>query len=522
MTQPVRGAAPQNAANADVGGQHMANGNTGMVAPSKDQSTSLNCAVAQHQSNGAVVGQQPDDVLVPNQNIGVSAKGHAGVPQPGQARANRQGNKAGKNGQRPKKEATQGSETSNKKRDKRSQRQQQQNRKFQNQIDIGISQYAATNWYLEAVKNGFKNQAALDAFNQIVAERENDIDLMKVPVCMECGGASAKLCHHFITDAGVHQDEGGAIAIPASASYTMRWRFLWVDRVRRMFTWPKFNSGALINHNLNGFDPSQIPDNEVWPELLCYIRLHLMTEYKIDGVFSRKAKLAHCQKLANRFFIENKIKTTDLLTPEMVNKIKLTVARACDQRDDQTLLKECDPRHNFWIAPGKLLKCVTGHRVILIAAIISPVIVAKLVNVSLTMKFYIFGRLVKANAEILGHGSALALRYAFQTSRDTLSALVRHMYSGVVMPCWNQIQQSLWPTVHTMFTRAYTSVISKTHQCLSLRGSICPSSIESFGTSLDAYVAASMIRISHLTQQISLNQRLVSCGAAMFARTASC
>lgn len=400
-------------------------------------------------------------------------------------------------------------------------RQKWQQSHTQQQITAGVAQFTATRWYLAAVKAGFKNKIALDQFNAIVYSRRADIDPMQVPVCMECGQADAILCGHFVVAAGVESQPDGAIAIPAAQGFAIRWRFNWVNRVKRMFTWPRFDSDALINHYNRGFDPSQISDGEVWPELLCYIRLNLMTEYKIDGQFNRKAKLAHCQKLASRFFTDFKIKQEDLLLPSTVNKIKLTVARACDQRDDQTLFKEVDPRWNFWVAPGNFLNLITPRRLVLVAAIISPLTVASLVNASLRLKLYCYGQLVVANAEILANGSVQIFWSLIQTGTVVVSALARNIFNGIVMPFWNQIRPSSWRAALTTSTSPYISDISRTllsHSPSALTADSYTASLRTLALESSYLFRA---HLSFLTERISLSQRLVGCARVICAHTMS-
>lgn len=386
-----------------------------------------------------------------------------------------------------------------------------------NLIDKAVNEHNTTEWYLAAVKRGFKNQDALDIFNATVATVANDIDPKRIPVCMECGCSDAILCKHYIVNGGVEAVDN-AVVIPATGGFFMRWRFLWFERASRMFTWPRFDSSVLVNHYNAGFDPSVIPDTEIWPEMLCYIRLHLHTEYKIDSVFNRSAKLAHCKKLANRFLTDNNIKLSDCLTPEIVNKIQLTVARACDQRDDQTLFKIDDPRRNFWVAPGRL----PYRRIIIAAAVISPVVVASLVSVSLRMKIFVFSRLVQANAEILARGSVLVFWSTLETAKIVTIALAQNIWSGIAMPCLIKIQQLSCRAVATTSMILSTSAISSKHQTLSLANSTCNLLGESLTTSPNEYVSRLISTTSSSIRNSFSRLSVVDCGTGMFALTRSC
>lgn len=384
-------------------------------------------------------------------------------------------------------------------------------------MDGAINEHNVTEWYLAAVKRGFKNQDALDNFNVTVAGIANEIDPRRIPVCMECGCSDAILCKHYVVNGGVETVDN-AIVIPAGGGFFMKWRFLWFERASRMFTWPRFDSSVLVNHYNAGFDPSVIPDTEIWPEMLCYIRLHLHTEYKIDGVFNRPAKLAHCKKLANRFLTDNNIKLSDCLSPEIVNKIQLTVARACDQRDDQTLFKTDDPRRNFWVAPGR----IPTRRIIIAAAIISPVAVAGLVSVSLRMKIFVFSRLVQANAEILARGSVLVFWSTLETAKIVMTALAQNIWSGIAMPCLTKIQQLSCKGVATTSTILSTSAILSKPQTLSLANSTCNLLGESLTTSQNEYVSRLISTTSSSIRNVFSRLSVVDCGTGMFALTRSC
>jgi hypothetical protein len=384
-------------------------------------------------------------------------------------------------------------------------------------IDKAANEHSVTEWYLAAVKRGFKNQDALDVFNATVATIADDIDPRRVPVCMECGCSDAILCKHYIVNGGVETVDN-AVVIPSTGGFFMKWRFQWYERASRMFTWPRFDSSVLVNHYNAGFDPSVIPDTEIWPEMLCYIRLHLHTEYKIDGVFNRSAKLAHCKKLANRFLTDNNIKLSDCLTPETVNQIQLTVARACDQRDDQTLFKTDDPRRNFWVAPGRL----PYRRIIIAAAIISPVVVASLVSVSLRMKIFVFSRLVQVNAEILARGSVLVFWSTLETAKIVTTALAQNIWSGIAMPCLIKIQQLSCKGVATTSTILSTSAISSKHQTLSLANSTCNLLGKSLTTSQNEYVNRLISTTSSSIQNCFSRLSVAGCGTGMFALTRSC
>lgn len=426
------------------------------VAPTKVPVVSPPQAVVGSTHAIADAPAAPVDVAAPQ---GASASADPATQQRGQLPDEHRRADGGQNHQR------------NRKQKPRGQGRGPQPRQARDEVQKGTEQYRATEWYLRAVKTGFRNRDALNHFNACVRPIQDQIEHFAVPVCSECGASEVELCEHFVVDRGV-ESNGDAVEVPAVTGFAMRWRFQWVNRVRRMFTWPRFDSAELINHYNNGFDPSVISDTQVWPEMLMYIRLNLHTHYKIDGEFNREAKLAHCNKLALRFLTDNKVKQQTLLEPTVINMIKLTVARACDQRDDQTLLKEVDPRRNFWLAPGKL----SNKRGIIILAltIASPRIVSAVVCALLKLKLSIASRLVKANAEILANGSVQALKYAIRSIAETITAFLRNISSGLVRPFWSVIRQLLCRIANTMSMNPFIRDISRRLPTLNLAGLTTP------------------------------------------------
>lgn len=342
-----------------------------------------------------------------------------------------------------------------------------QARTIANAISNGIKTYGRTDWYTKAVKAGFKNRAALDKFNDVVRNVAFNIDPMCVPVCQECGSSDMLLCEHFIVpDLGVIDTDGAVVTIPQQRSFAVNWRFMWVDRVRRMFTWPRFDSGAAVNHYTNGFDPEQIPDSEIWPELYYYLRLHHNTSYVIDGSYCHEAKLAHSKKLALQFLTDMKIKKVELLSPELINKFHHTIAVACYQEDDQTLFKKRNMAWNFWPAPEALFP---SRRVVITGLVIlSPWLVSSLVTASMKLKYWIACRFVQTNAPILGNGSALVLKFTLYTVKTTVSAFAQSIWNILVPDSLKEILQSSCRTAGTMSSNLCASAISRTHQLPSL------------------------------------------------------
>jgi len=325
-------------------------------------------------------------------------------------------------------------------------------------IEQAVEGYHRTEWYSKAIKSGFKNLGALKRFNETVAAFQDQIDPLLVPVCMECGNSDVELCDHFVVAAKVAVDveEDALVIVPA---VNMKHRFQWVDKIRRMFTWPSFNSTLVQNHNLAGFRNEQIADTYIWPELFSYIRMGFNTTYVINGVNDRAAKLAHAKKLGVRFLDETKVSLADRNRPEFVNRFIHTVQRACDQRDDEMLLVETNPVHNFWVAPSTLLK-VVGVGAVCGTIYFSPVLAAKL-HVALLKPIHSFcGRLLTGSVVSLLLGSLQALKYLTRTVLEIGSATRSIMWSGSATHSSTGIQQLSCRIAPTMCTRVFTSGIS--------------------------------------------------------------
>lgn len=297
-------------------------------------------------------------------------------------------------------------------------------------IERGVAEYRSTSWYEAAFKRGFNNQMALDRFNNIVRNRINDIDPNSIPVCMECGNSDLVLCEHFVTPVTTATAlDQGVLVVPQTRGYNLTWRLNFVNGIKRMFVWPKFNSDLLVNHENRGFDPSIISDNEIWPEMYNYIRLHLNTCYKIDGKFDRRAKLAHCKKLSQRFLVDFKIPVVECLHQSVVNKINLTIARACDQRDDQTLYKERDPRWNFCLA--SVASKIPKYSGLMLAVVLILMIVAYISVNALQMIFsFSVSGAVPEDVVNWVYGRNQASHMEMSAFETETCANVRSIYSG--------------------------------------------------------------------------------------------
>jgi len=383
----------------------------GMVAPSKDQS----CLPLQV---GAPRGKKPESAIparAQNHQSGARGAKHTaqhnkpkgqgiGSPKPGKP-----GNiRDGKNGH------------------------------IEQLIIKGTTEYKNTLMYESAVKSGFKNKTALDRFNQWV--RTAAVDPSKIPVCTECGNCDLILCDHFVVAAAERAVDVEETAVVFPDVVNMKYEFRWVERVRRMFTWPKFNPAAVSNHFLNGFDNALIGDDFIISELINYLRFHMNSSYVINGKDDRKCRLGHCHRLAQKWCIEKKLDSSKF-TPEQVNAILCTVQRACDNAENPMLYAYTNPTHNFSIARSLKILCggamlvggICGTRWAMKRYVPTLVYEGLTLSVQL-MKLArnIFQAACYLAARILS-GSRFTLQRLPQLTNGMLNA-IKSMFPGGVMP----------------------------------------------------------------------------------------
>lgn len=344
-----------------------------------------------------------------------------------------------------------------------------------NTIARELNVYRFTKMYKEAVSKTFLNKAALDQFNKWALDNDDQIDPAAYPVCHECGNCSLKQCDCLITGAlnAVNTVPGAALVIPRGAA-NIKWRFAWVDQIKRMFIWPTFNPDADLNHNIGWLSSNQMPEDALLvPSLLAYIRQHQNTSYKINGVLDRNAKLAHSKKLALRYFDEQKVPMGERTEARFVNCMHFTVQKACDSVDDDFLLAYNNEDHSFWSCFPKAP--VSKSTVILIAALISPVLLSKLVHANMRLHAWMFQRLLIANARTLVYGSVLAVKSATQAFYQLGIAVKDIIWSGIFQPSLSEILQWLCNTAHTTWSTVSDTDISR------LRPNLTPLRISASG-----------------------------------------
>jgi hypothetical protein len=328
-------------------------------------------------------------------------------------------------------------------------------------IAQGMNEYTSTAWYAAAVKQGFKNQAALDRFNATVGERLDEIDPRQVPVCADCGRSDAQLCSCSIVNLNgtVEVINDDALAIPIAAP-NIRWRFDWVDQVKRMFIWPRFDNNQLVNHNIGWLGNNQVPEDVVWGEMLCFIRLKMNTTYKVNGVDDRAARLAHAKKLAQLFLDTNKVPLRSQLDPAFVNRVHHTIQKATDQNDDNFMLAENNEEHSWLSVFQKVPWRLTGRLGLAALAIAYPRLVASLGTAVLTVLLTIWRQFHKADSLLIANGSVLVLRSILSQLKFTTYAFGASIWNGLVMPCYTAIQQWLCRIAGTISWSHFSAVTS--------------------------------------------------------------
>jgi hypothetical protein len=164
--------------------------------------------------------------------------------------------------------------------------------------------------------------------------------------------------------------------------------------------------------------------------------LGMNTSYEINGVDDRKARLAHCHKLAQRFMDERKIKPTDRTNTLFVNVVTSTIGRACDSVENRMLYAPSNPSHNFWPAPRPFMtSCVLVGVAPVLMTLLSRHLRSRIYTALLRGALFIPRRHAQVFLEILQNGSILLLRRATSLVRSAVNVLGPSIYSGIAQPC---------------------------------------------------------------------------------------
>lgn len=332
------------------------------------------------------------------------------------------------------------------------------------EVAVGLSTYKFTAWYTAAVSKGFKSKVALDRFNATVLQHQDEIDPTKVPVCCQCGHSDIVICSCMVEPQAPATvdlaEDGNTILIPTGPTH-IKYRFDWVNRVKRMFVWPHFNVKRDINHNIGFMKNSDIPEEAMlMSSMLAYIRLGMNTSYTINGVHDRAAKLAHAKKLGLRFLDENDVELDEKTNPEFVNKFHFTVQRATDMNDDSMLFQHSNQEHGIWNflrAPSLKTTCtmtalIVGLTILmaykpnLANALTKEVLPAQQMSCPTRLTLLTGRKLIRSLGNICLKWEKPALHAGI------LNLLIRLFSIG--------IRQLSWPTAHITSMRAYVSAIS--------------------------------------------------------------
>nr|WRQ65152.1 hypothetical protein [Tolivirales sp.] len=372
---------------------------------------------------------------------------------------------------------------------------------YNNKTDVAsikqdLNTYKMTKVYKAALEKTFKTPKALESFNRWVEQNIDSIDPSAIVVCTDCGHSDLQLCDCWITAApnSVPESEDSALAIPSGPA-NIKWRFQWVDRVKRMFAWPTYNPDIAINHNIGFMTNSSINEESMIIEpMLCYIRQHQNTSYVVDGLLDRKAKLSHSKKLAIRFLDETKMPLAERLDHRFVACMHHTIQKATDSPDDDFLLARNNEDHNigslwkhFHSAPVKTSLIVT-------AAIACPILVSRLDVASIRLTVWAMKRFTTNVIRTWVHGSVSILGLGTHMLRQLLTAIDESILSGRAMHCLTAIQQWL-----CSIARTTSSTVSR---IVSSRLPLIPS-VQSTITRMQSSMPDASVIASNLRQSVA-------------------
>jgi hypothetical protein len=339
--------------------------------------------------------------------------------------------------------------------------------------------FRITEMYKAAWQKGFASQQALEKFNTWVKNNEDFIDDAAMPVCMECGDPKLSLCEHFIHKAKntveVVEDQ---LLIPRGQT-NFTWRLQWVNKVRRFFTWPKFNFEEPDNGDLGGFSNDDIPQDQLLVPLYNYIRMTKNTHYNVNGVWDRQACLAHCHKIGTRYLDEIKYPVEQRVVSNFVNRFHMTVQRAADEIENQTLHQYRNPTKNllFLLARGKHVRRGMVMALPVALAMLSPRLRSAIYTALLRPIISYLRIHLQASVELLLHGSALTFAQIVRLIRNVLSVPMVRISSGVASLCCSMTRQSSWLTALTTYLslsinaiceRLLSHITSIGHWCIEL------------------------------------------------------
>jgi hypothetical protein len=128
--------------------------------------------------------------------------------------------------------------------------------------------------------------------------------------------------------------------------------------LKRGFKWPALDTHSLRDEQLAGMSNHHVSDDLIIPAMFCYIRLNMQTSYEVNGCENRALRLAHSQRLAQRWLIQEKKETLAQQDIHYNTCVLFTIQRACDNAMRTVLYGYRNPAQNFGLAwlPGSALK----------------------------------------------------------------------------------------------------------------------------------------------------------------------
>jgi len=216
-----------------------------------------------------------------------------------------------------------------------------------------IAQFKCTALYLRGRDSMYPDLPALTRFNAWVTANKDNIDPSEQRVCTKCGHVDFTLCSHSLLEV-VEQKVDEEVQIVPRRLRHHEWSFQPVKAVKQAFQWPGFDTHSQSDERLHGFSNHHLPDDLMVPELFSYLTLNMQTSYLVNGVEDRALRLSHVHRLAQKWVIQKNLEKAIEADQHFGVRIKFTIQRACDNKQNAMLYGERDPARNFGLAwlPG--------------------------------------------------------------------------------------------------------------------------------------------------------------------------
>jgi len=217
---------------------------------------------------------------------------------------------------------------------------------IQNQINVQVAQFQSTKVYLQGRDKIYPDAAALARFNNWVAAHQAQIDPNEQKVCNVCGHVGFDLCPHAILQAAP-APAAPAVIVPQNLRHFGK-SLNPLPFMSNLFKWPSFDTHATDDANLNGFNNNDLSNDLVLPELFAHLLINMQTSYKVLGRDDRELRLAHCHKLALKYYsMKGKEAESQLEDMHTNVRVKVTIQRACDNMQNSMIYDQRTPARNF-------------------------------------------------------------------------------------------------------------------------------------------------------------------------------